>query len=136
VGDLRVIICVEGDNEWYAQGLEIDYLAQGTSLEDVQDAFERGLKETISEHLKDSGDIRKLLTPAPADVWTDFYDLVSSDLYSHSQMNFYSTETETEDGAMVKRLPAAIPPRPLDVPFQKLSYYTPRLLSVDAPLGV
>lgn len=73
LGNLRVFITQEGEREWYAQGIEIDYLAQGDSLEDVQRSFERGLELTITEHLKTLGDIKRLLRPAPAELWAEFF---------------------------------------------------------------
>ncbi len=73
LGNLRVFITQEGDRDWYAQGIEIDYLAQGDSLEDVQRSFERGLELTITEHLKKLGDIKHLLRPAPPEVWAEFF---------------------------------------------------------------
>lgn len=81
--DLRVIIVREGDCDYYAQGLEIDYLAQGSTLDSVQKAFERGLKLTIEEHLKAYGTIKYLLQPAPAEVWRE---LLTGDGYKFHQL--------------------------------------------------
>ena len=38
IGNLRVLIEKEG-NFWFAQGLEIDYVAQGDTMEAVQKEF-------------------------------------------------------------------------------------------------
>lgn len=73
IGNLRVAICSDG-KFWTAQGLEIDYIAQGSSSEDVKANFESGLAATIQQHLSIFGDIKKLLCPAPAEVWKDALD--------------------------------------------------------------
>lgn len=70
IGDLRVILIREAES-WYAQGLEIDYVAQGASIEQAKANFEIGLDATISENLKMLGTIEGLLTPAPVEVWKD-----------------------------------------------------------------
>lgn len=53
---------------WFAQGIEIDYAAAGTSLDDVRARFERGLRRTIEENLKRHNSIERILKEAPADV--------------------------------------------------------------------
>jgi len=68
IGNLRVVIESDGKS-WTAQGLEIDYIAQGSSLEDAKKQFEDGLACTIHQHLRIYGDIDKLLSPAPREVW-------------------------------------------------------------------
>ena len=70
IGNLRVVIVQEG-KEWFAQSLEIDYAAQGSSLARVKKAFEKGLAATVHEHLRVYGTIEKLLKPAPPEVWKD-----------------------------------------------------------------
>ena len=69
---LRVLIKAEGVH-WIAQGLDIDYLAQGKSLDDAKTQFEEGLMATIHEHLKVHGNIEKVLVPAPIEVWKEFF---------------------------------------------------------------
>jgi len=63
IGDLRVMI-VEEEGHWFAQGLEIDYAADGLSLDDVKRRFEQGLASTVSEHVKIYGSIQHLLRVA------------------------------------------------------------------------
>lgn len=70
IGDLRVVIVPDGDS-WFAQGLEIDYAAQGSSVEDVKKRFEDGLVATIQEHLRIYGDIERILKVSPTEVWSD-----------------------------------------------------------------
>lgn len=83
IGNLRVILVPDGDF-WFAQGLEIDYAAQGKSKPDAKRKFENGLLSTIQQHLKIHGSIEKLLKIAPPAVWKEFlYDPAG-------QANFYS----------------------------------------------
>ena len=74
IGNLRVMIVRDDDKSWFARGLEIDFAEQGTSLEDVQDRFEKSLTETIQEHLNVRGNIRELLRFAPSEVLQEYYD--------------------------------------------------------------
>lgn len=67
-GALRVVIREE-DNYWLAQGIEIDYATSGTSIEDVQRRFERGLTATIRAHLDKFHTIDRLLKYAPKEEW-------------------------------------------------------------------
>lgn len=68
IGNLRVLL-LNDDGSWFAQGLEIDYAAQGATLEEVKRRFQDGLMGTVSEHLRMYGDIGKLLQPAPSEIW-------------------------------------------------------------------
>lgn len=70
---LRVMLLKDGNN-WFAQGLEIDYAAAGADLDDVKNRFAEGLAMTIGEHLIMHGTIEKLLKPAPEDAWKEFYE--------------------------------------------------------------
>jgi hypothetical protein len=71
IGDLRVML-VHEDGCWFAQGLEIDYSAQGKTMDEAKNNFALGLKLTIREHLKMYGGIDRLLFAAPPDVWNEF----------------------------------------------------------------
>ncbi len=64
LGAIRVLVS-EQENEWFAQGIEVDYGAGGSSLEDVQGRFQRGLEATVHEHLRRFGTIDRLLKYAP-----------------------------------------------------------------------
>lgn len=72
IGNLKVVICPD-DNGWFAQGLEIDYSAGGSTIPQVKKNFEKGLKGTIDLHIKVHGNIEKLLVPAPPEIWKEFY---------------------------------------------------------------
>jgi len=82
IGNLRVFILPDGPF-WFAQGLEIDYGAQGDSVEDAKKNFEEGLEATIDLHLKIHGNIENLLDPAPREVLQEAVrELDSLQLYS------------------------------------------------------
>jgi hypothetical protein len=68
IGDLRVVICRDG-KFWFAQGLEIDYAAQGKNIQDVKKQFSDGLSATIEQHLQIYGNIERLLRIAPQEAW-------------------------------------------------------------------
>lgn len=68
VENLRVVL-VPDEDYWFAQGLEIDYAAQGDSVEDAREKFQNGLSATIYEHLKVYGTIAGMLRVAPQEAW-------------------------------------------------------------------
>lgn len=90
IGSLRVRVHRE-DGCWFAQGLEIDYLALGDSLDQVQAHFEEGLLGTVDEHLKVHGHIGHLLVPAPPDVWTQ----AMKDAMTYTQVSLHRTPLQT-----------------------------------------
>jgi|HubBroStandDraft_6_1064221.scaffolds.fasta_scaffold514468_1 hypothetical protein len=67
IWNLSVLI-VPDEEFWFAQGLEIDYGAQGGTVEEAQDNFQQGLVATINQHLKVHGHIKKLLKFASSDI--------------------------------------------------------------------
>ena len=69
IAALRVLIQPDTEGLWFAQGIEIDFAASGTSLDDVKRRFVNGLSETIHAHLEKFGSIDKLLRFAPEDAW-------------------------------------------------------------------
>jgi hypothetical protein len=88
IGNLRVII-VQDESCWFAQGLEIDYAAQGKSLDDVRTQFEEGLCRTIHEHLRVYGTIINFLKPAPREIWQELlYDKLAG-INRHSQISWH-----------------------------------------------
>lgn len=68
--NLRVVILPDG-KFWYAQGLEVDYGAQGDSVEDAKKNFEQGLSGTAFLHVKKYGNIERLLKRASSEVWKE-----------------------------------------------------------------
>lgn len=63
LGDLGVLVARDGD-WWFAQGLEIDYTAQGKSDEEAIENFTRGLMATADAYLEEFGSIEKFLRPS------------------------------------------------------------------------
>ena len=93
IGNLRVVI-VQDESFWFAQGLEIDYAAQGKSLEDVKKSFEDGLCCSIHEHLTVYGTIENFLKPAPAQIWKELlYDQVA-DVKRYTQLSWHEDVSE------------------------------------------
>ena len=45
IGNLRVLILPDEDGFWFAQGLELDYGVQGSTLEEAKKHFEEGRSE-------------------------------------------------------------------------------------------
>lgn len=76
ISALKVVIVKDGENAWFAQGLDIDYAAEGTSVENVKDNFENGLTATLHQHLLVYSNLNKLLKPAPPEIWQEMF-------YSH-----------------------------------------------------
>jgi hypothetical protein len=68
LGNIRVLLLPDGSG-WFAQGLEIDYAAQGETLEEAKKEFEDGLEAMVHEHIRVHGDIKFLLQVAPNDIW-------------------------------------------------------------------
>lgn len=81
---------VDDEGSWFAQGLEIDYFAQGSTIEDVQRRFQSGLEETIDFHLKMFGTVEGVLRVAPKEVWDEFYGTQSGlrKLYTNLSLHF------------------------------------------------
>lgn len=67
-GNIRVLLMPDGKG-WFAQGLEIDYAAQGDSLAQAKREFEDGLEATVHAHLQKSGHIKGILKLAPSEIW-------------------------------------------------------------------
>lgn len=100
-GDLRVVLLSDAPGVWYAQGLEIDYIAQGQTLEGAKKAFESGLVSTINEHLKLYGNIRGLLQVAPPEKWAEAFDQGPSGNYRYSQVSNHKLSQAFEDAFLV-----------------------------------
>lgn len=67
IWNLSVLIVPDG-KFWFAQGLEINYGAQGDSVEDAKHNFEEGLIATVNQHIAVHGDIKRLLKFAPSEI--------------------------------------------------------------------
>lgn len=69
VKNLHVLISQDNSGTWFAQGLELDYAAEGSSAEDAALRFQEGLFWTLDEHLKRFDGVERLLVPAAAEHW-------------------------------------------------------------------
>jgi hypothetical protein len=87
IGNLRVML-FNDDGSWFAQGLEIDYAAQGSSVDDVQKRFEAGLCATLDSHLKMYGTIDGVLQIAPPEVWAELFTHAPLKRW-YSQLSFH-----------------------------------------------
>jgi hypothetical protein len=72
ISALKVVIVKDGCN-WFAQGLDVDYAAEGISVENAKQNFENGLVATIHQHLKAYNEPSKMLKPAPPEVWQEMF---------------------------------------------------------------
>lgn len=92
---LNVLVTQDLDEDstgktWYAQGMEIDYLAQGADLDGVIASFEQGLLLTVKAHIEKRGHIEGLLRPATGDPgngepgWWRQYFAAQATHYKHS----------------------------------------------------
>lgn len=94
IGNLRVLITRDGA-AWSAQGLEIDYTAQGDSVEEAKERFANGLRATVREHLRIVGTIEPLLQVAPSEFWREFFDLAPKDERKRlAQISVHRIETD------------------------------------------
>jgi len=67
IGNLKVLIIKDGPF-YYAQGLEIDYGAQGSSIKEAKANFQSGLYQTIALHIETEGHIDGMLKFAPDEI--------------------------------------------------------------------
>jgi len=70
---LRVAVVRDGD-AWFAQGLDVDYFAQGSTPEEAETNFTAGLKTMIRLHANEFGHLRYVVPP-PASVSQEYAKL-------------------------------------------------------------
>jgi hypothetical protein len=89
IDKLRVALMRDG-NAWVAQGLEIDYAAEGSSVDDAKDQFQIGLMLTLRENIRVFGHIKGVLRVVPQDVWNG---LMAENILRqvHSQVSAHKT---------------------------------------------
>jgi hypothetical protein len=89
VAMLNLTVMVTNDEGvWFAQGLEVDYAAQGDSLEEAKKHFEDGLHATIDVNLEKFQSLKHMLVPAPAGVWQEFFE-TESECLTYSQFSLH-----------------------------------------------
>jgi hypothetical protein len=91
--NLRVLIVPDG-KFWYAQGIEIDYGAQGTSVEDAKEHFEQGLSGTVRLHLQKHGHIEKLLRHTSGEALKEAREF-SDKIERFVQVSFHDIDAES-----------------------------------------
>ena len=99
VNALRVVV-TQDEGHWFAQGLELDYAAAGTSEEDVKKRFAQGLGATINEYIKVYGSIESIVKVAPQDAW-DLW-LVGDRRYTLDHVSIHNLQ---ESAPAVQELP-------------------------------
>jgi hypothetical protein len=104
IWNLHVLIMKDG-KFWVAQGLEIDYLAQGDTVPEAKKNFEYGLEATIDLNLRMYGNIAGLLIFAPNEV-------LKEAARKKDSIRLYSQETLHELGVMSQKA----------LPFDGISY--------------
>jgi|HubBroStandDraft_1064217.scaffolds.fasta_scaffold144756_1 hypothetical protein len=108
IGNLRVLILPDG-KFWFAQGLEIDYGAQGSTMEEAKEHFEEGISGTIQLHLQRYGNIEKLLRVSRPEVWKEAI-ANSGNVEEFTQVSFHTITPEN----------AAL------IPYGNVEYYIPK----------
>ena len=73
IANVRVLLKEDGQF-WVAQGVEIDYFAQGETLEQAQKNFGLGLASTVRLYLKHHQSIGPMLKWAPVEVYKSLMD--------------------------------------------------------------
>jgi hypothetical protein len=106
VGNIRVVI-VPDDGSYFAQGLDLDYAAQGSDLQSTKKNFEDGLSATIEKHLQMFGDIRRLLRVAPPDICQRVLLNSSAQFKRYSQISAHEVHEAINEYANIEYLVAA-----------------------------
>ena len=86
LNNIRVVIVPDGSS-WFAQGIDIDYAAQGATVEETKSNFEKGLKATIDQHLRVYGTIRGLLQLAAPELLANLLIDSSAQFKLYSQVS-------------------------------------------------
>ena len=86
IPDIKVLVS-NNDGSWFAQGLEIDYAAQGQSLQDVKNKFSEGLERTLDAHLATYKNIKGVLQLAPKEYWDQYFGQVEQWVYTHGSVH-------------------------------------------------
>jgi len=63
----------DNDKLWVAQGLDINYVASGSSPEDAMERFAKGFMETVAANLEEFNSIEEFAKPAPPEVFQAFF---------------------------------------------------------------
>lgn len=100
------VLLLNEDRVWIAQGLEIDYAAQGDTEKEVKERFERGLMKTIDAQLQVSGTIDGVLKVAPTEVWSQYFEAAKGKRLLYSQGSIHLVQPALS-AASARRSPTA-----------------------------
>jgi len=98
IWNLSVLIVPDGEF-WFAQGLEINYGAQGDTVEDAKQNFQNGLLATINQHLRVHGNIEKILRFAPPEILREAAKYKKS-IQHFAQISFHEIMDATAQAAI------------------------------------
>jgi hypothetical protein len=84
--NLRVVIVPDGP-AWFAQGIDLDYAAQGDTVEEAKGNFEKGLGATIDQHLKAYRTISGILKVAEPELLAHLLVDSSAQFNRYSQVS-------------------------------------------------
>lgn len=94
VDGLRVIIVPDGD-QWFAQGIDIDFAASGSTIEDVQNRFVQGLCSTLHANMvRNKESMRAFLHPAPNSVIEEVTSKLPRSIH---ELKFVSVRLKNDD---------------------------------------
>jgi hypothetical protein len=88
IWNLDVLIVPDG-RAWFAQGLQVDYAAQGDSVDDAKEQFQKGLRATIHHNLRMFGTIENILKVAPNEQWRELWHTAKGQHKVYSQVSFH-----------------------------------------------
>jgi len=98
IGNVRVIIVPDGKS-FFAQGLEIDYAAQGPTVDRAKENFEKGFRATIQQHLELYGNLKHFLVPAPTPIWQEMLpEVTQHNRYFHVSIHKIEVASLPYDG--------------------------------------
>jgi len=106
--DLRVVIVRDGD-QWFAQGIDADYAAAGTTLEDAKRRFTKGFVKSMLVNVAEHGTYDDFLTYPPQHEIEKLFEKMTSDGFG----NLYTIETEPTSTF------------DLSLPFNRVQYFVP-----------
>lgn len=81
VAQLRVLIAPSVDGGYYAQGLEIDYVSTGKTIEEVKNNFTRGLLLTVESYIRRNRSLMALFSKShtPPEAWQAWFEGANKD---------------------------------------------------------
>ena len=93
--DLHVMVTRRG-MFWIAQGVEVDYEAQGTSWLEVRKAFEDGFKATAAANLRRYGTLEHFFKEAPQRIRDEFDAAKRGDRHSQTRLPLDRVRTRAD----------------------------------------